>query len=184
MALGKDDRIKAIEDAVRQRAYYYERGGREIGKAWRDKNVARRSAYRAEWRRNNPDRDAASRARYEASGKRPKTDHSDYLRGWYQANKDRVKAQGRAYHKAHPEVGRAKRARRRALMFGSRVIRFTLEQLEGRLSMFGHRCWMCGKAATETDHVKALARGGPHILANLRPACLPCNRSKGARSWR
>jgi 5-methylcytosine-specific restriction endonuclease McrA len=40
---------------------------------------------------------------------------------------------------------------------------------------------MCGAEAVEWDHVKPLAKGGAHILANLRPACLSCNRSKRDR---
>lgn len=41
-------------------------------------------------------------------------------------------------------------------------------------------CWMCGGEWAEIEHVKPLALGGPHILANLRPSCGPCNRRKGA----
>lgn len=37
---------------------------------------------------------------------------------------------------------------------------------------------MCGDAATQTDHVKPLARGGLNVPANLRPICGPCNRAK------
>lgn len=32
------------------------------------------------------------------------------------------------------------------------------------------------------DHVKPLAKGGPHILANIRPACVSCNSRKHA-TW-
>ncbi|MGX7727586.1 HNH endonuclease [Rhodococcus sp. 5G237] len=28
------------------------------------------------------------------------------------------------------------------------------------------------------DHVKPINKGGPHMLANLRPACGPCNSRK------
>lgn len=36
-------------------------------------------------------------------------------------------------------------------------------------------------ATADLDHVHPLARGGPHTVANLVPACRRCNRSKGAR---
>ena len=52
-------------------------------------------------------------------------------------------------------------------------------------------CWHCGKklawsnygiiwarAAWEVDHGNPLSRGGVDDFRNLRPACLPCNRSK------
>lgn len=53
--------------------------------------------------------------------------------------------------------------------------------ISARLSMFAG-CWMCGGDADTIDHVKPLSRGGAHILANIRPACRPCNSSKNA-AW-
>lgn len=41
---------------------------------------------------------------------------------------------------------------------------------------------MCGAPATCTDHVVALVSGGSHWPANLRPACKPCNLTKGGKS--
>lgn len=46
---------------------------------------------------------------------------------------------------------------------------------------WGNRCWMCGGPYEEADHVIPLALGGPHCLANLRPACKSCNSAKGAK---
>ena len=37
-----------------------------------------------------------------------------------------------------------------------------------------------GRSRPELDHVHALANGGPHTAQNLVPACLSCNRRKGA----
>lgn len=70
--------------------------------------------------------------------------------------------------------------RRRALLEKVLVIPFSRDQLLQRWSMFAG-CWMCGATPTSTDHVKPLSRGGPHILANLRPACGPCNSRKRDR---
>lgn len=39
-------------------------------------------------------------------------------------------------------------------------------------------CWVCGGEATQVDHVKPIAAGGAHILANLRPICGQCNQRK------
>jgi 5-methylcytosine-specific restriction endonuclease McrA len=38
-----------------------------------------------------------------------------------------------------------------------------------------------GRSFPELDHVDPLFLGGPHTADNLVPACLRCNRSKGAR---
>lgn len=66
---------------------------------------------------------------------------------------------------------------------GAPTIPFTVAQLEERLSMFAG-CWMCGAeldGGMHIDHVKPLSKGGWHCLSNLRPACGPCNLSKGAK---
>lgn len=42
-------------------------------------------------------------------------------------------------------------------------------------------CWICGRPGSDTvDHVVPVARGGSHDAANLRPAHLGCNSSRGA----
>ena len=38
-----------------------------------------------------------------------------------------------------------------------------------------------GRARPELDHVHPLYWNGPHTADNLVPACLSCNRSKGAK---
>ena len=80
-----------------------------------------------------------------------------------------------------PEPGRQAGHRRRAAKQGSSVKRITKEELASRMAYFGNRCWMCHGPFEAIDHVKPIARGGPHMLANLRPACNACNRAKSAR---
>ena len=51
------------------------------------------------------------------------------------------------------------------------------------------RCSYCGAVTKrlECDHVLPLSRGGLSLLGNLATSCVPCNRSKGAKSleeWR
>lgn len=54
--------------------------------------------------------------------------------------------------------------------------------LLGKLAMYHERCWICKIAPWEAwDHVKPVARGGAHVLANLRPACNSCNQTKSDR---
>lgn len=47
--------------------------------------------------------------------------------------------------------------------------------------LHGQCCVYCGDPATTVDHVIPQAKGGTDDLENLRPACLPCNTSKGAK---
>ena len=45
----------------------------------------------------------------------------------------------------------------------------------------GRSCFHCGRPATSVDHYPVPAvLGGPAVLANLVPACLRCNSSRGA----
>jgi 5-methylcytosine-specific restriction endonuclease McrA len=51
--------------------------------------------------------------------------------------------------------------------------------IQSKFVYWGNRCWMCGTSERLTiDHVKPLSKGGWHVLANIRPACLSCNCSK------
>src|SRR5690349_1910341 len=61
------------------------------------------------------------------------------------------------------------------------------------LDLTDSRCHVCRRddlvpsnyaALWEVDHVHPRARGGSDDLSNLLPACVPCNRSKGARAVR
>lgn len=74
-----------------------------------------------------------------------------------------------------------RRHRKRAIRKQAIVVPFTSAQLAQRLAMFSG-CWICGGVAGTVDHVKPLSKGGPHMLANLRPACLSCNSRKHA-TW-
>jgi 5-methylcytosine-specific restriction endonuclease McrA len=53
-----------------------------------------------------------------------------------------------------------------------------------KLDEFGHKCAYCGEAGHDfhRDHLVPLAAGGSNDIANIVPACAPCNLSKGARS--
>ena len=117
---------------------------------------------------------------------------------WYQANAVAKLAKRRRIYWSDPEVHRARRraygqrpeskalnaqreAMRRAQIRQVAIFPFTAQQLAARLSMWPG-CWMCGGPWTHVDHVKPLAQGGPHCLANFRPACGSCNSAKW-RHW-
>jgi len=127
---------------------------------------ARRSEARARWSAANPERQAVLRA---GSSRR-----------FASARAKELARQRRWYHAGGAPLALAKKRRRRAAKRGARCVPFTPEQLAARLSMF-RGCWVCGGAADTVDHVKPLTAGGWHCLANLRPACRPCNARKGTR---
>lgn len=61
-------------------------------------------------------------------------------------------------------------------------IPYSVEQLRARYAFWGNRCWICRcEGVMEADHVKPISKGGPDILANIRPACRRCNVRKRAR---
>ncbi len=103
----------------------------------------------------------------------------------------RVEARERAaaWRKANPERHRENvrtvKSRRR-MRVAATVVPFTPEQWAQKVHYWGGRCHLqipgiCVKEVAAMDHVKPLSRGGAHVLANLRPACKPCNSSKGNR---
>jgi 5-methylcytosine-specific restriction endonuclease McrA len=100
-----------------------------------------------------------------------------------EANIDTARAATRRYKSANPEKMAAIENRRRARKLAAYVVPFTPEQLAQRFDYYGNRCYLqlpdiCIDEAQHADHVKPLSKGGPHMLANLRPACQPCNSSK------
>lgn len=81
---------------------------------------------------------------------------------------------------------RAKRTKvagdRRARMFNNPGYEyFSYQEWLELLIACSFQCTYCHKSPPEgvqMDHIVALARGGPHRLDNVTPACGPCNRSK------
>lgn len=108
---------------------------------------------------------------------------------WRAANKDNIRAKherelaknpnlSRDRYWKDPAYARQKTAKRRAIKRGATIGIITPESLAARIAFYGGKCWMCGDPYTDMDHVKPLSKGGAHMLANLRPACAPCNSIK------
>jgi 5-methylcytosine-specific restriction endonuclease McrA len=113
-------------------------------------------------------------ARYLAKRDQLRTQVAD----WQRANRVRVRFNTAEYSAKNPELRRAMKHRRRALALAAGVVQFSPNQWHERLKYFGSKCWMCGGPFEHIDHVKPLSRGGPHMLANLRPSCARCNLTK------
>lgn len=129
--------------------------------AYRARNSTRIKAYSAEWYAANATRLKPIRA------------------AWNSANQERMNALHARWSKANPEKVALKQSRRAARHAAVLIVPFTAEQWEQRASVFGNRCAYCRcDGPLEKDHLKPLALAGPHILANLRPACRSCNSRK------
>lgn len=135
--------------------------------------------------RNRENQNAASR-RYHA--RRLAAEPEVYRarqRARYWADPETRRARDRAWHAANNEASLAISVRRaqnrRARVAQVVVITFTREEFDARMAFWGDRCYMCAGPWSAVEHVKPIVAGGPHMLANLRPACTSCNTSKGGR---
>jgi 5-methylcytosine-specific restriction endonuclease McrA len=161
----------------------------EYQRAWRQANRERVNAYQRAWNAANPEKvKAKDRKSYYANveARREKT------RRWREANPDKNAAYQERYKERRAEIERARRQanpgmeaeykrRRRALMKSSQAGLYGVPLIAAKMAYWGNRCWMCGGPFENVDHVKPVAKGGAHLLANLRPSCADCNSKKRAR---
>ena len=117
---------------------------------------------------------------------------------WARAHKDLIAERDRKRYAREKEARIARAAqwkkdnpfsvkqcdqKRRAILQGAAGYNYTTaEHIKARFEMWGGMCYMCGKPANSVDHVIPISKGGAHFPANLRPACISCNSSKGART--
>lgn len=125
----------------------------------------------------NADKVVAKNARWR---KAAAAHRAEYNRQWAASHRAEAVARTMRHRAKNPRAARRSREAVHAAGSGANGGRFTPDQLALRLSMFDG-CWMCGNPADTVDHVKPLAKGGAHMLCNLRPACRSCNSSKNDR---
>lgn len=159
------------------RAKNLERLKRE-GKARREANREQLAAAAKEYRRKNAEM-VREKERLRAPTRR------EYKKAYQKAYRENFPEKANEsvanWRKRNPDRIRARNERYRARKMGAKIGVVTPEGIQDRWAMWGDLCWVCGDTATATDHVKPLAKGGPHMLANLRPICSSCNSSKGAK---
>lgn len=132
-------------------------------------------------RRERWSTDPARRARNAAWRSEHRPQLAEASRRYYRDNRDKVHAYQAAYRVANRDVTR-RLSRLRYLRQSTAAFKAPRPDLRAaKWDYWGNSCWMCGGPATTIDHVKPLSKGGSHLLANLRPACKPCNSSKHAR---
>jgi 5-methylcytosine-specific restriction endonuclease McrA len=182
-------RKKIYEDTKERFKVYAERHKERVllrSREWNQKNREKRNAVSKAWRERNKEKMAeikrVSKEKHPETElnyrKRNKDRLNEKAREWALKNPEKRKETFRAYRKRNPNKVLDSSSLRRARINKGKIIRFTAKQLKERLSVYGGKCWMCGSKADQIDHVLPLAKGGPHILSNLRPACGPCNRKK------
>ncbi len=107
--------------------------------------------------------------------------HKAKVEAYRLRNRAKVRAWQKAYALRHPEKSGERAMRHQARKRGLAIVPFSKAQLEQKIAYWENCCWMCGLAWNHIDHVKPLAKGGAHVLANLRPACKKCNTRKSAK---
>lgn len=173
---------EANADRVRERARRYrEEHSEELKAYFRTRYQERRGEILAEKRAYhvaNRERILAYRKTYNDLNREATR---EYSRRWRRNNRDRHRAAASKWARDNPDAARARRVIRDERIASS-PSNITREGLASRIAYYGGLCWICREAPWEhLDHVKPLAAGGPHLLANLRPACAPCNLTKHAQ---
>jgi 5-methylcytosine-specific restriction endonuclease McrA len=168
---------------------------KDYDKWYYESNKAEVLRKQGEYHRRHRERILEAKRKYAAARR---DEISRKAREYYAANKERVSksARNRYFSNREREIARAKQwadgnadkareagRRRRARKRQAAVIPFTSDQLVERMSYYGYRCYLklpgvCTGGFEHVEHVKPLAKGGAHVLANLRPACRPCNAYK------
>ena len=101
---------------------------------------------------------------------------------WWQENKEKMAEYRAKYQKDHPEVGRAKSRKRRAMKQEIKE-NYTKDDEEFTRTLFNNECFNCGcKENLVIDHHKPLSKGFPLTRDNAVVLCKSCNSSKGTKS--
>ena len=114
-----------------------------------------------------------------------------YQQKWHVENRDRRYEKVKERLATDPEFVEYRREvqsrserERRAKKAQSTTTKVTKKDYAELLFKYNNKCWICEVELTTVfwDHVHPLAKGGPHNVDNLRPACNPCNARKNA-TW-
>ncbi len=106
--------------------------------------------------------------------------HKEERRGYNNKHREEYNKASSNWKKRNMDKVLASNRNRKHLIRATKSIIFTEKDLQLKLSMWSG-CWVCGGVKEQIDHVKPLAKGGWHTLANLRPICRRCNLVKAAK---
>ncbi len=143
---------------------------RETWRKWKASHLKQVRETLCKWKKEHPE------AQRNWRKERP-----EYDRKWQACHPEQRHISCCKWRASHPEQRRAACQRYRARLYNAPGWDYTTAQhIKWRWEMWGNKCWICGKEAEATDHVKLLSRGGSHWPANLRPICTSCNSERNA----
>lgn len=154
------------------------------GKKRYDENAEERRAASRAWTAANRDRRSEyDRLKYIEQREIYRERHDRYAK----ANPERLAAIKKAWQERdrehYNELKRKNESARRARRVLSSADVIDVDLIQAKVDYYGGKCWICkSRPYEELDHVKPISKGGAHILSNLRPTCMPCNRSK-SNKW-
>jgi HNH endonuclease len=159
---------------------------RENRRRWERENPEKVRESHRRWARKNRDKTRAASRRYYYAHRDLQRERA---RQWRQQNQELYREIKRRWDQANAPKIREYARHRRAMKLAATIIEITPEQWAAWCDYWGDRCWLqipgfCRGVADTVDHVIPLSKGGPHCLANMRPACAPCNSSKSDGDWR
>lgn len=111
-------------------------------------------------------------------------DRKQYHTKYYRENRELLSARKKKYAKDHPEVGRRKNAKRRAVKRNATIgdpaeIVAWEEKWRSKKTVSCHWCSKRIKTSdAHVDHVVPLSKGGTHSVENFCVSCETCNLSK------
>ena len=134
----------------------------------------KRRAYGRNWIKRNPEKARAAMRRWRA--RHPQV-HAARTRARYARDPKRFQERTDASPN-RPAVRRAMHHRRRARILGAGP-HFTAAEWTALVEAHGNRCAYDGRSGPfHADHRLPLDRGGTNEIANILPACAPCNLRK------
>lgn len=135
----------------------------------------------AEWKRQNPERKKENDRRWRKNNKDRANKNA---KNWVLNNPEKRRESVKKYDQANKDKRRINSARYRARKQAVNSVRYTEQQLIGKLIVWRYRCYLCDELLDDTlhwDHVKPLVSGGADMLCNLRPTHGICNRRKSGK---
>ena len=144
-------------------------------KKYRAKDKERWKEYRRLYREQHKSSLKEKAALWYSRNKQHVHDH-------YLANYERHLKQNAEWAKKHPEVGKAKAARRRARK-GRTGGSFSAIEWISLCKCYGNKCLCCRKKKKplEADHVIPVSKKGSSNISNIQPLCRSCNAKKGTK---
>jgi 5-methylcytosine-specific restriction endonuclease McrA len=139
------------------------------------KDPERRRQYGRDWIKRNAEKAREAMRRWRSV--HPEEHNAD-TRLDYSRHREARLARSSEYHRAHPEISRARFQNYRARKLAAEGS-FTPTEWLALVELHGGRCAYRGEEGPlEVDHRIPLSRGGSNRIDNILPACRSCNAKK------